>query len=148
LIYLRSNLTPHMNYLSGNIRYLRKKSGQNQAELAKNFGKRQNTVGNWENGVSEPSIKELVALSQIFMVGMEELVNRDLEHKDSKEATGDRPLQLAEGLPDSGEDNLLLSVRDKEMDGFWVTLRELRRLNEKLDILMGKRGHDEKRSGL
>ena len=127
-----------MNYLSGNIRYLRRKAGQNQAELARNFGKKQNTIGNWENGVSEPSIKELVVLSQIFMVGMEELVNRDLEQKDRLGAAGD--LSLPDSPPQTGRAGLALSSHEKEMDGFWMTLRELRRVNEKLDILISRRG--------
>lgn len=133
-----------MNYLSSNIRYLRRKTGQNQAELARNFGKKQNTVGNWENGVSEPSIKELVVLSQIFMVGMEELVNRDLEQKDKQGAVGE--LQLTDSSPETSQAGLPLSSQEKEMDGFWMTLREIRRMNQKLDILIGKRGFEDGQS--
>ncbi len=135
-----------MNYLSSNIRYLRRKNGLNQAELSRNFGKKQNTVGNWENGVSEPSIKELVSLSQIFMVGMEDLVNRDLELRDNQEGPGDQPSKRPDGPGAPGPADLPLSSRDKEIDGFWLTLRELRRLNEKLDILIGHRGIEVGRS--
>ncbi|MFI5155123.1 MAG: helix-turn-helix transcriptional regulator [Chitinophagales bacterium] len=137
-----------MNYLSSNIRYLRRKNGHNQAELALNFGKKQNTVGNWENGVSEPSIKELVALSQIFMVGMEDLVNRDLELRDNQGGMEGRNSKMSEVPRDPGPADLPLSSQDKEMDGFWLTLRELRSLNQKLDILLGHRGTLDSRSSI
>ena len=123
-----------MNYLSANIRHLRRKKGISQAELAKNFGKRQNTVGNWENGISEPSIKELVILSQIFMVDMSSLVNRNLEH--GPEQTDQQPAKTEPGLP------LTLTDQDKQLEGFWLTLRELRKIQDKLDRFIQGQGTD------
>jgi transcriptional regulator with XRE-family HTH domain len=121
-----------MNYLSANIRHLRRIRGLSQAELAKNFGKKQNTIGNWENGISEPSIKELVTLAQVFMVDMSILVNRNLEHglgsaNDQITTESAKPASLSEG--------------DKELEGFWLTLRELRLIHEKLDKIMNSTNH-------
>jgi transcriptional regulator with XRE-family HTH domain len=116
-----------MSYLSANIRHLRRIKGLSQAELAKNFGKKQNTIGNWENGISEPSIKELVSLSQIFMVDMLSLVSRSLE-------LGNGPANEASSHENTEQ---TLTEQDKEKEGFWLTLRELRIVHEKLDRLLG-----------
>jgi transcriptional regulator with XRE-family HTH domain len=125
-----------MNYLSGNIRHLRRIRGLSQAELAKNFGKKQNTIGNWENGISEPSIKELVTLSQVFMIDMSSLVNRNLEH-------------VIESIPEptaleSIKPATSLSEEAKELEGFWLALRELRQIQEKLDKLLNSTNHPGK----
>jgi|SRR6516162_3290913 putative transcriptional regulator len=128
-----------MNYLSANIRHLRRSKGISQAELAKNFGKKQNTVGNWENGISEPSIKELVVLSQIFMVDMSDLVNRNLEHG------YDQPETSAHKMTATGQP-ILLTDQDKQLEGFWLTLRELRVIREKLDQFIPDQGNHNIRS--
>lgn len=120
-----------MSYLSANIRHLRRLKGISQAELAKNFGKKQNTIGNWENGISEPSIKELVTLSQIFMVDIPTLVSRNLEHGNES---------INEQLNEESLDNSLVE-RDKELEGFWLTLRELRLIHEKVDKLLNAMGY-------
>jgi transcriptional regulator with XRE-family HTH domain len=121
-----------MNYLSANIKHLRRIKGLSQAELAKNFGKKQNTIGNWENGISEPSIKELVILSQIFMVDMASLVNRNLEH--GEEPGAEHPSD------ETTEKSFSLVEQDKQLEGFWLTLRELRKIQEKLDRLINGQG--------
>ena len=70
-----------MDAFAKNIRYLRRKSGHNQAELAKLVGKKQNTIANWENGISEPGIKELVILSKFFETSMDGLILLDLSQE-------------------------------------------------------------------
>ena len=117
-----------MNYLSANIRHLRRERGLSQAELAKNFGKKQNTIGNWENGISEPSIKELVTLSQIFMVDMASLVNQNLGREEY-------PPQAPRPRVAADQTNLL-DDQEKQLEGFWLVLRELRSIQEKLDLFI------------
>jgi len=64
---------------SGNLRFLRKKGGHNQDEISILFNKRPNTIGNWENRKSEPSLSELVRLGEFFQVSVSDLLHRDLE---------------------------------------------------------------------
>ena len=70
--------------LAKNIRYLRKKMGLSQDDLAKKFGyKSYTTIQKWESGVSEPPFKQLTALSKLFEVDMDTLINCDLEKPDT-----------------------------------------------------------------
>jgi len=57
-----SNLTKH-----------RKRVGLSQAEIGKRLGVRQQTICNWENGISEPSITQGLQLARIYKVGISKL---------------------------------------------------------------------------
>jgi transcriptional regulator with XRE-family HTH domain len=67
-----------MHFLGKNIRYLRKQSSVTQSELASVIGKGQTTIGNWENGISEPSLEELLILTNYFDISLDLLVKIDL----------------------------------------------------------------------
>lgn len=67
-------------YLSQNIRYLRKKQGWGQDVLADKLGyKSYTTIQKWESGVSEPPLKKLHELANLFHVDINDLTNTDLE---------------------------------------------------------------------
>lgn len=68
-----------MIFLGNNIRFLRKQSSKTQSEVAAVLKKGQTTIGNWENGISEPNLEELVVLSNYFDISLDELVRTDLE---------------------------------------------------------------------
>lgn len=124
-----------MHFFSKNLRYLRKKGQFNQEEISALFQKRPNTVGNWENQKSEPSLEELIRLAEYFQVTTESLLHEDLELQSrtpgaelsspvaakGKSTWGDRPELAAGGLPEGSP------------EGFWSVLRELRSIHEKLD---------------
>jgi len=57
-----------------NIKYFRKKMGMDQKQLAEKMNVTAGTISNWEQGKFEPDIKALIALSDIFNIGMEDLV--------------------------------------------------------------------------
>src|ERR1700749_792381 len=67
-----------MHYLGKNMRYLRKQLSKTQSEIAALLKKGQTTIGNWENGISEPSLEELVILSNYFDITLDTLVKVDL----------------------------------------------------------------------
>ena len=72
-------------YLGKNIRYLRKKSSFSQDEIAEKLGyKSYTTIQKWETGDSEPPLKKTKILAEIFDVDMDDLVNVDLELRDSR----------------------------------------------------------------
>src|ERR1700749_1377113 len=68
-----------MHYLGKNMRYLRKQLSKTQSEIASLIKKGQTTIGNWENGISEPNLEELIILSNYFDISLDELVKTDLE---------------------------------------------------------------------
>jgi transcriptional regulator with XRE-family HTH domain len=126
-----------MSLFAKNLRFLRKQRGLNQDEISGLFNKRANTVGNWENGKSEPNIGELVKLADFFKIGLQQLLHKDLQEKafevmDSvvDPASDQQPSFIP---PISGSSESL--AQEASQDSFWLILRELRSISEKLDEL-------------
>ncbi|MBS1662027.1 MAG: helix-turn-helix transcriptional regulator [Bacteroidetes bacterium] len=67
-----------MHFLGKNLRYLRKQSSKTQSEIASLIKKGQTTVGNWENGISEPNLEELLVISNYFDIPLDTLLKVDL----------------------------------------------------------------------
>src|SRR5580692_5854642 len=67
-----------MHFLGKNLRHLRKQSARTQSEIASLIQKGQTTIGNWENGISEPSLNELLIVSNYFDISIDTLLKVDL----------------------------------------------------------------------
>jgi transcriptional regulator with XRE-family HTH domain len=67
-----------MHFLGKNLRHLRKQSSRTQSEIASLIQKGQTTIGNWENGISEPSLNELLIISNYFDISVDTLLKIDL----------------------------------------------------------------------
>jgi len=127
-----------MSLFSKNLRFLRKKGNHNQEEISILFNKRANTIGNWENQKSEPSLTELMKLGEYFNVSVQELLHTDLE--------GGLTVQImtAPGSDPSGQqlanrelsDPVFSTAKEAGADAFWLILRELRAVHEKVDLLI------------
>lgn len=68
-------------YLEKNIRYLRKKSGMNQDEMAEIFYVERQTISSWETGKREPGIEMMIRIADFFDVTIDQLVREDLSKK-------------------------------------------------------------------
>lgn len=66
--------------LSKNLKFLRSKSGKNQTEIGLQLGKAHTSIGNWEKGISEPSLEEISELARIFEISPSDLIYSDLEN--------------------------------------------------------------------
>ena len=65
--------------LGENIRFLRTKKGSSQDDIANKLGyKSFTTIQKWESGVSEPPLKALKKLSEIFNIDMNDLATKKL----------------------------------------------------------------------
>ena len=63
--------------LGENIRFLRTKKGYSQDDIANKLGyKSFTTIQKWESGVSEPPLKALKKLSEIFNIDMNDLATK------------------------------------------------------------------------
>ena len=82
-------------HISKNIKFLRKKHGLTQNDVAEQLGKTVTVVGGYERGKIVPPLEVTIQLCEIFQVNLDDLVNKDL----SKEGTG-RPEEEA---PRSGK---------------------------------------------
>lgn len=89
--------------LADNIRFLRKKNGLTQEDIARELGyKSFTTIQKWETGVAEPPLKVLKRLADVFMVDMNDLANVDLTKPEPRKGKGIKiPVlgYVAAGLP-------------------------------------------------
>ncbi|MQM72478.1 MAG: helix-turn-helix transcriptional regulator [Pseudoramibacter sp. EUB1.1] len=67
-----------MSTLSKNIRFLRRECGLSQDDIADMLGYRSfTTVQKWESGDSEPNVRTLEGLADIFGVTLNDLISHD-----------------------------------------------------------------------
>lgn len=114
-----------MHFLGKNIRHLRRQFGKTQTELAAMIGKRQTTIGNWENSISEPSIEELLLLSKYFNTSLDIMIKIDLGQtnwQSEKDGSGH-----SFHTTDTGQ---LPAVAE---ESFTYVLREVRSLREEVE---------------
>ena len=60
--------------LGQRLQKARKESGLSQEELAEQLGVSRQAVSKWENGVSDPSTSNLIALAKLYGLSAEELL--------------------------------------------------------------------------
>ena len=60
--------------LADKIINLRKKAGWSQDELASKLNVTRQSVSKWENGSSDPNTSNLIALSKLYKISPEELL--------------------------------------------------------------------------
>ena len=66
-------------YLPKNIRHLRKEKSLGQDQLANILGyKSYTTIQKWETGASEPPLKQVKRMADLFSVDIDEMTKRDL----------------------------------------------------------------------
>ena len=79
--------------LARNIRYLRKRQGWGQDTLAEKLGyKSYTTIQKWESGVSEPPLKVVHAIADLFKVDINDLSSSDMEYAKTPTDPGERPV--------------------------------------------------------
>jgi transcriptional regulator with XRE-family HTH domain len=124
------------NLFSKNLRWLRKKGSHNQEEISHLFQKRANTIGNWENQKSEPSIAELMKLGEFFDISIQALLHSDLEKESlSNHPAASTPITHSKMKDYPLPESIQSIAREPGSDAFWLILRELKVMNERLDSL-------------
>ena len=68
---------------------LRKKSGMSQEELAEKMNVSRQAVSKWEGAQSVPDLNRILALSRIFSVTTDYLLNDEIEVPDNEPVIGD-----------------------------------------------------------
>lgn len=106
-----------MSYLASNLRFLRKQKGITQNDLADQLDVQRTMISAYEDGRSEPKLATLTKLCEILEVGIEELLDHDIEN------LGRRALQkrginiLTIAADDSANENITL-VGQKASAGY------------------------------
>ncbi|HTB99795.1 MAG TPA: helix-turn-helix transcriptional regulator [Ferruginibacter sp.] len=57
-----------------NLKTLRNKLNKNQSYIALELGKTQQTIGNWESGIGEPNILELIKITNLFGISLDNFI--------------------------------------------------------------------------
>ena len=65
-----------MANISDMLRYLRKREGLSQVELAKRTGISRSRINNYENGIREPDLETMEAFADYFNVSIDYLLER------------------------------------------------------------------------
>jgi len=70
--------------VTSNIRFLRKKAGYTQAQLAEQLDIKRSLVGAYEEGRAEPKLSTLVNIARLFDISLDELITQDLADPTSR----------------------------------------------------------------
>jgi transcriptional regulator with XRE-family HTH domain len=140
-----------MNYFAKNLRFLRKQSRVTQHQLALQVNKGQTTVGNWENEISEPSMDELIIVSNYFGISITDFLIEDAEKGNligKNDVFTDPPKNRQKGnLKGNLMGNLMTEkdafygsgnspnnqLNEAKDSAIWLLLQEQKRISEKLD---------------
>ncbi|HLI92439.1 MAG TPA: helix-turn-helix transcriptional regulator [Puia sp.] len=119
-----------MHFLGKNLRYLRKQSAKTQSEIASLIQKGQTTIGNWENGISEPSLNELLVISNYFDIPVDTLLKIDLMETQVRPVPG----SIGAARPYLPSDKEPLKTEDPGITMAYV-LKELKDVQQKIELL-------------
>lgn len=120
-----------------NLKLLRGKSGKTQAAIGKALNKGQRIIANWENNISQPSLEDLLVLSQYYGISADKILSDDLSNVDlirkNEDAEKRKNVDLNVGLhvdpkPKKYEENELVTQTG---EGFDVYREKYTRLLEK-----------------
>lgn len=73
--------------LAENICNLRKSKGLSQEKLAEKVNVSRQTISNWELGETSPNPEQLLILSEVFLVSVDELLGNEIKSETKKAAT-------------------------------------------------------------
>jgi transcriptional regulator with XRE-family HTH domain len=121
-----------MHYLGKNLRYLRKQLSKTQSEIASLIKKGQTTIGNWENGISEPNLDELLVISNFFDIPLDTLVKVDLAESNSAHRAGGKSVAAYDFTEEPSP-----LVRETD-DRLTYVLQEIKSLREEMERLSAR----------
>ncbi len=121
-----------MHYLGKNMRYLRKQLSKTQSEIASLIKKGQTTIGNWENGISEPNLDELLIISNFFDIPLDILVKVDLAEANAAHRQNNGGTIPYDHSPDPSH---LVRERDDKLS---YVLLEIKSLREEMERRLPK----------
>lgn len=82
--------------LATNLKFLRKKSGKTQDALSSEVNIGRTTIANYEAGISEPNLENLLTFSNYFGISLDDLLSKNME--DAYKST-EKDLMLSGAFP-------------------------------------------------
>ena len=106
-----------MSYLASNLRYLRKQKGITQNDLADQLDVQRTMISAYEDGRSEPKLVTLQKICTLLDIGMEELIEHDIETK-GRRALQKRGLNILTIATDENDRENITLVAQKASAGY------------------------------
>ena len=106
-----------MSYLASNLRFLRKQKGITQNDLADQLDVQRTMISAYEDGRSEPKLATLQKICSLLEVGMEELIEHDIESK-GRRALQKRGLNILTIATDENDQENITLVAQKASAGY------------------------------
>jgi len=106
-----------MKFLASNLRFLRKRQGITQSELADQLAVQRAMISAYEDGRSEPKLSTLQKISEILDVGLEELLDHDIAGK-GRMAVQKREINILTIACDSDDNENITLVGQKASAGY------------------------------
>ncbi len=119
-----------MHFLGKNLRYLRKQTSKTQSEIASLIQKGQTTIGNWENGISEPNLNELLIISNFFDIRLDDLLKTDLSAEQANRSTAGGRIYDHSGVE--------LSVAREKEENLTYVLREIKEIRSEMQQIYAR----------
>lgn len=121
------------NTFEERLKQIRNEKQLSQAELAKELGVSQSTVGMWENGKNKPGYPTLIKLSKIFDVSLDYLLGEDKNDKSDAYYIDDDARKLAEEMSQNPDLHILFdaarSVSTEDLQFVIEMVKKLKRNN-------------------
>lgn len=106
-----------MSYLAANLRFLRKQKNITQNDLADQLDVQRTMISAYEDGRSEPKLSTLQKLGDILEVGVEELLEHDIE-KLGRKAIQKRGINILTIATDENDNENITLVGQKASAGY------------------------------
>lgn len=106
-----------MSFLASNLRFLRKQKGITQNDLADQLDVQRTMISAYEDGRSEPKLATLQKLCDILEVGLEELLEHDIE-KLGRKAIQKRGINILTIAADENDKENITLVGQKASAGY------------------------------
>ena len=108
------------NNFPRNLKFLRNRENMTQDELAKKMGKDYSTIGKWELGQRNPMMADILKLSDIFNISVQDLVEKNLitEDDDTYDETNILFDKYKDVLTDDDKETIkfIIEKRKREID--------------------------------
>ncbi|TDQ19425.1 DNA-binding XRE family transcriptional regulator [Algoriphagus boseongensis] len=106
-----------MSYLASNLRFLRKQKGITQNDLADQLDVQRTMISAYEDGRSEPKLATLQKICDLLEVGIEELIEHDIEMK-GRRVLQKRGMQILTIAADANDKENITLVAQKASAGY------------------------------
>ncbi len=101
------------NHLANNIRYLRKRNGWSQEQLAERLQIKRSSIAAYESKNVRPRLDLVLAMSKLFKVSISDLIEKDLAKAEWREERSENESEHEGGVIESVE-NQSFGVHDPE----------------------------------